>query len=69
MEAHAGTISIGAGTAVAPRRRRLSWIRAAIRQKRIARAERAHALRMAGNPPRSVPGSEHSHLVRRPRGF
>ena len=69
MEAHAGTITIGTGQAVRPRRRRLAEIMAAVRQRRIARAERAHSLRANGKVPYSVPGSEHAHLLRRPRGF
>jgi hypothetical protein len=66
MEAHAGTITIGA---VRPRRRRLAEALTAIRRRRITRAERAHSLRANGTVPYSVPGSEHAHLLRRPRGF
>jgi hypothetical protein len=70
MEAHAGTISIGTGVAKSPRKRRLATIREGIRRRRRERVERAHILRMNGIGARSsVPGSEHAHLISRPRGF
>jgi hypothetical protein len=69
MEAHAGTIGIEVGRRVKPRRRRLASIATAIRERRAERAERAYRLRVNGGPVQSLPGSEHTHLVRRPRGF
>jgi hypothetical protein len=69
MEAHAGTITIGAGQTVEPRRKRVAEVVADFRQRRIARAERAHSIRANAAQIRSVPGSEHAHLLRRPRGF
>ncbi len=69
MEAHAGTITIGTGQTVEPRRKRLADAMAALRQRHIARAERAYTVRANGAELQSVPGSEHTHLLRRPRGF
>ena len=69
MEAHAGTITIGTGTAAKPRRRYLSELKAAIRRQRLERAERAYILRANRAEIHSLPGSDHSHLVRTPRGF
>jgi hypothetical protein len=67
MEAHAGTISIGARNGRKPRQRRLAQLRERIRQRRIQRAERAHSIRTNGTNPRSIPGSEHAHLLRQRR--
>jgi hypothetical protein len=39
------------------------------RRRRLARAERAGRLRFSDSGPRFIAGSEHSHLLRRPRGF
>ena len=69
MEAHAGSITIGTGRTARPRRRVLSQFRGALRRRRIERAERAYALRMNGERTGSVQGSEHTHLLNRPRGF
>ena len=69
MEAHAGSITIGTGRAVRPRRRALSQLRDAIRRRKVGRAERAYATRMNGEQIEWVPGSEHTHLLNRPRGF
>jgi hypothetical protein len=68
MEAHAGTITIGTRKTRGTRRRRLAQLRGALRQRRLARAERAYSLRMNGVNARSIPGSEHTHLPR-PKGF
>jgi len=51
-----------------PRRRRLTELREAIRRRRLDRAERAYSLRASGISAPSVPGSEHTHLLRQ-RGF
>ena len=69
MEAHAGGITIGTGRVMRPRRRALSQLREAIRRRKAGRAERAYAMRMSGERLESVPGSEHAHLLKRPRGF
>ena len=65
---HAGTIGIR--TRPAPRERSgwLTKLRARLRDRRRDRAARAHSLRMSGGDLRSVPGSEHTHLLRQ-RGF
>jgi hypothetical protein len=68
MEAHTGAVTFPREWAQRPRRSRLAEIRNAIRRKRAERAERAYSLRQSVRV-YSVPGSEHSHLVRRPRGF
>ena len=67
MEAHAGTITIG--RTARPRSRRLAELMASIRRRRIQQAERAYSLRANGAAIRSLSGSEHTHLIRRPRGF
>jgi hypothetical protein len=68
MEVHAGTISVGAGRIIKPRRRLLQ-LREGLRRRRAQRAERAYSLRMNGTSARSIAGSEHAHLIHRPRGF
>ena len=68
MEAHAGSISIGRGKGRAPRPHRLAQLRERIRHRRLQRAERAYSMRMSGIKPRSIPGSEHTHVLRH-RGF
>ena len=67
MEAHAGTISVGAGRRIKPRR--LLQLREGIRRRRAQRAARAYSLRVNGSNARSIAGSEHTHIVNRPRGF
>ena len=47
---------------------RLVAIRRGLRQRRLDRAARAHSLRISGLRSPSVPGSEHTHLLRS-RGF
>jgi len=69
MGAHAGTIGIRTGQGAERPRRRLAQIRDAVRQRRRERARRAHTLRASGARASYVPGSEHSHLLQRPRGF
>jgi hypothetical protein len=69
MEAHAGSITIGTRRAAQPRRRALSRLREAIRRRKAEGAERAYATRMNGERRDWVPGSEHTHLLNRPRGF
>ena len=64
MEAHAGRIRIHTPTTEKPRRR-LGSLLAAVRARRHERARRAHAIRMSGISAPSIPGSEHSHLLRR----
>jgi hypothetical protein len=68
MEAHAGTISIGARKERDRRPRPLAQLRERMRQRRLQRAERAYSMRTNGSGARSIPGSEHAHLVRR-KGF
>jgi hypothetical protein len=68
MEAHAGTITIGARRTTKPRRRRLVLLRERMRRRRLDRAERAYSMRASGISAPSVPGSEHTHLLRQ-RGF
>jgi hypothetical protein len=64
MEAHAGRIRIPTPTRAKPRRRRrlLSLLR------ELSRAQRERAIQTHGARVRSVPGSEHTHILR-PRGF
>ena len=69
MEAHTGTVTFPRKWTRSRRRSRLVEIRAAIRRRRLARTERAYSMRVNGPEAYSVPGSEHSHLLRRPRGF
>jgi hypothetical protein len=69
MEAHTGTVTFPGKWTQSPRRSRLTELRAAIRRRRVARAERAYSMQVSGPRSYSVPGSEHSHLVHRPRGF
>jgi CCAAT-binding transcription factor (CBF-B/NF-YA) subunit B len=69
MEAHAGTIGIRTGHTRKPGVGRLAQIRDGISKRRQQRARRAYAMRMNGSRPSFVAGSEHTHLLRRPRGF
>jgi hypothetical protein len=65
MEAHAGTVRIPTPTAARPRRR---WhVLQLLRELSQARRERAiqtHDARV-----RSIPGSEHTHLVLPPKAY
>jgi hypothetical protein len=65
MEAHMGSISIGARKGRRPRR--LPQLRQRIRQRRLQRAERAYSMGTNGTEARSIPGSEHAHLLRQKR--
>jgi hypothetical protein len=69
MEAHAGTIGIRTGRARKPRVNRVALFRESIRHRREERARRAHALRLNGPQAPFVPGSEHTHLLPRGKGF
>jgi hypothetical protein len=69
MEAHTGAVTFPSEWTQRPRRSRLAEIRAAVRRRRLMRAERAYSMRLSGSHTYSVPGSEHSHLIGRPRGF
>ena len=69
MEAHTGAVTFPTEWTKSPRRSRLAEIRAALRRRRLVRVERAYSMRVSGPRAYSVPGSEHSHLIRRPRGF
>jgi hypothetical protein len=64
MEAHAGTIRIGTQRMRKRRQPRLAQLRARKRQRQLQRAERAYSMRMNGISSRSIPGSEHTHLLR-----
>ena len=68
MEAHAGSIRIGTQRMRKPRQPRLAQLRARMRQSRLHRAERAYSMRVNGISPRSIPGTEHTHLLRQ-KGF
>jgi hypothetical protein len=70
MEAHAGTISIGTGIKARPKpkARRLQLFRERARARRRNRAIRAHAVAQ-GVQVRSVPGSEHGHLLLPPKAY
>jgi hypothetical protein len=67
MEAHVGTIGIGARKELKPRPHRLAQLRDRMRQRRVQRAERAYSMRMNGISASSLPGSEHAHLLRQRR--
>jgi hypothetical protein len=47
----------------------LTQLRESLRQRREERARRAHTMRMNGSQASFVPGSEHTHVLRRRRGF
>jgi hypothetical protein len=69
MEAHAGTIGIRTRRRRRPRTEWLTQLMLRVREQRMERARRAHAMRETSAGLTSVQGSEHSHLLRRPRGF
>jgi hypothetical protein len=70
MEAHAGTIRIPRGRTITtkPRRRRLYLFRERVRARRRERVIRNYAVG-AHAAPRSIPGSEHTHLVLPPKAY
>ena len=63
MEAHAGTVRIPTGTTAKPRRRRLQLLR------QLYRARHERAIQTHHATIRSIPGSEHSHLVLPPKAY
>jgi hypothetical protein len=63
MEAHAGTVRIPTGAATKSRR----GLRQLLRELSAARRERAIQTRHAGI--RSIPGSEHTHVVLPPKAY
>ena len=65
MEAQAGRVRIPTSTRIRPRRRRRRAYLAAARARRHERAVRTHHLRAGGISAPSIPGSEHTHLMRR----
>jgi hypothetical protein len=64
-----GTIGIRTGYARKQRRIRLTAFVDGVRRRRQERARRAHALRVNGAGASFVPGSEHTHVLRGPKGF
>ncbi len=64
MEAHAGTIGIPRSGTRKPRARRLHLFRERVRARRRERAIRNHFVRANRALPGSIPGSEHTHLLR-----
>jgi hypothetical protein len=65
MEAHAGTVRIPTPTKAKPRRRgRLLRL-----LRELARSERRRAIETHDARVRSIPGSEHSHLVLPPKAY
>jgi hypothetical protein len=70
MEAHAGTIRIPTGGTITtkPRPRWLHLFRDRVRARRRERAIRNYATG-AHAAPRSIPGSEHTHLILPPKAY
>lgn len=69
MSAHTGAIGVGTGPG---KPRSIGWLtglRERARDRRRQRSRRAHALRMSRAKLNHVPGSEHTHLLPRSRGF
>jgi hypothetical protein len=69
MEAHTPAITFPSEWARRPRRRPLHLLRELVRTQRELAAQRAYDARSNRSTPVSIPGSEHTHLLRRPRGF
>ena len=65
MEAHAGTVRIPTPTKAKPRRRGL--LLELLRE--LARSDRRRAIETHDARVRSIPGSEHSHLVLPPKAY
>jgi PleD family two-component response regulator len=65
----AGAIDVLTRPEARHRRERIARMRERIRQRRRERARRAHALRSRGSRATYVPGSEHSQMLRGPKGF
>ena len=66
MEAHAGRIRVHPTPTTAKPRRRTRLL-ALLRE--LSRAQRERAIQTHEARVRSISGSEHTHLIRRPRGF
>jgi hypothetical protein len=69
MEAHTGAITFPSEWTKRPRRRLLHLLRELVRTRRETAALRAYTARSSHSVPTSIPGSEHTHLLHRPRGF
>jgi hypothetical protein len=67
-DVHAG-IGVLAVPEARHRREKIARMRERIRQRRRERARRAHALQSSGSHATYVPGSEHSQMLRSPKGF
>lgn len=63
MEAHAGTVRIPAGAAAKPRPRFLRLLRELSQERRARAVQTNHA------GARSIPGSEHTHIVLPPKAY
>jgi hypothetical protein len=63
MEAHAGTIRISTPAETKPRRR---WIRLF---RELSEARRLRAIQTHEGTIRSIPGSEHTHIVLPPKAY
>jgi hypothetical protein len=66
MEAHAGTIRIPTQTETKPRRRRVRLLELL---REISQANRERTIQRHHAQVHSVAGSDHTHLINRPRGF
>ena len=64
-----GDLGLRGGFAGRRQPTRLSLLREGARRRRRERARRAHALRESGPTAPHVPGSEHTHMLPRGRGF
>ena len=69
MEAHTPTITFPSEWARRPRQRRLGILRELVRTRRDLAVQRAYAAKSGNSARISIPGSEHTHLLHRPRGF
>jgi hypothetical protein len=66
MEAHAGTVRIPTQTETKPRRRHVRLLELL---RAISQANRERAIQRHHAQVHSIPGSDHTHLIHRPRGF
>jgi hypothetical protein len=69
MEAHTGALTLPGRRTERPRRHWLRRLRQLIRARRESASLRAYSARGNRSLPTSIAGSEHTHLLRRPRGF
>jgi len=69
MEAHTPAITFPSEWAKRLGQRRLHLLRELVRARQERAALRAYTARSNQPVPASIPGSEHTHLLRRPRGF